>query len=140
MRIVPALFALLAATSCGVSDRGKELENGLRAAIARGKNPFLLGEAFPGAWTELCFFGGYDDGGPLKLERTYARAWWLVAFEGKRIVAKLNGVDNDPNGLRLNAHNATRTCFTPQSRVAIVSAAERELRFEDGRPWRPTND
>jgi hypothetical protein len=87
----------------------------------------------PGRWTEICFFGGYDDGDHLKLERTYARAWWLVVSEGERIVAKLNGVDGLAGEPVLNRHNATRTCFAPTARVTVVSGAE--LRFEDGRPW-----
>jgi hypothetical protein len=136
-RIGVVLLALLALVSCGLFDRGKELEDGLRAAIERGRSPFLLSEAFPGNWTELCFFGGYDDGDHLGLERTYPNAWWLVAFDGERIVAKRNGLDNMDVALRLNKHNATRTCFTPRSRVTIVSAAERALRFEDGHPWQP---
>lgn len=137
MRYPVAFAALLALAGCGLFDRGTELEAGLQTAIARGKSPFLLSEAFSGGWTELCFFGGYDDGGPLKLDRTYATAWWLVAFDGERIVARRNGVDNNPDGLKLNVHNATRTCFTPRSRVTIVSAPDRVLRFEDGHPWRP---
>jgi hypothetical protein len=137
MRIVLALVAALAASACNLFDRGQELEDGLHAAIKRGKSPFLLSEAFPGRWTELCFFGGYDDGDHLKLERTYPNAWWLVAFDGERIAAQLNGIDNADDALRLVKHNATRTCFTPQSRVTIVSAAERALRFEDGHPWEP---
>lgn len=57
-RIGFALAALLSLAGCGLFDRGRELEEGLRAAIARGKSPFLLSEAFSGGWTELCFFGG----------------------------------------------------------------------------------
>ena len=37
----------------------------------------------------------------------------------------------------LKRENGSRQCFTPQSRVTIVSAAERVLRFEDGYPWQP---
>ena len=137
MRIVPAFIALLALAACGLFDRGKELEDGLLAAIKRGKSPFRLSEAFPGGWTELCIFSGYDDGDHLQLERTYPSAWWLIAFDGERIVAKRNGVDGAEGGLRLVRENGSRQCFTPQSRVTIVSAAERALRFEDGHPWQP---
>ena len=87
----------------------------------------------PGRWTEICFFGAYDYGDHLKLELTYESAWWLVVFDGERIVAKLNGVDGPAGEPTLNRHNAPRTCFAPQARVTIVSGTE--LRFEDGRPW-----
>jgi hypothetical protein len=50
MRGVPALAALLALAACGLFDRGKELEDGLLAAIKRGKSPFVLSEAFGHPW------------------------------------------------------------------------------------------
>ena len=137
MRIVSAFIALLALAACGLFDRGEELEGGLLAAIKRGKSPFLLSEALTGGWTELCIFSGYDDGDHLKLERTYPSAWWLIAFDGERIVAKRNGVDGAEGGLKLVRENGSRQCFTPQSRVTIISAAERVLRFEDGHAWQP---
>jgi hypothetical protein len=137
MRITLALAALFALAACDAIEGtliSNQLGDGLRASIQRGKSPLPWSDVLPGRWTEICFFGGYDDGDHLKLERTYSRAWWLVVFEGERIVAKLNGVDGIEGEPVLNRHNATRTCFAPTARVTLVSGAE--LRFEDGRPWR----
>jgi hypothetical protein len=135
-RIAVALTALLAFAACDAIEAervSKQLKDGLRAAIQRGKSPFLWSDVLPGRWTEICFFGAYDNGDHLKLDLTYETAWWLVVFDGERIAAKLNGVDVPKEEPRLNRHNATRTCFAPTARVTIVSGAE--LRFEDGRPW-----
>jgi hypothetical protein len=137
-RIAVALTALLAFAACDAIEAervSKQLKDGLRAAIQRGKSPFLWSDVLPGRWTEICFFSDYDHGDHLKLELTYETAWWLVVFDGERIVAKLNGVDGPAGEPTLTRHNATRTCFAPAARVTIVSGAE--LRFEDGRPWEP---
>ena len=113
---------------------GIKIHAGLEQAIKRGKSPFLLGEAIPGKWTELCFFGAYEDGGELELHTAHDTDWWLVAYDGERLVGKYQGTDGE---IRLNPGNESRFCYTPQSRVTITSAAPPALRFEGGRAWQP---
>jgi hypothetical protein len=121
-----------ALAACDLFGGGIEIHAGLEQAIKRGKSPFLLGEALTEKWTALCFFGAYDDGDHLDLYTGHEIEWWLVAFDGDRIVGKYQGDDGQ---LRLNPSNESRFCFTPQSRVTILSTSPPALRFEDGRPW-----
>ena len=128
-----AALCAAALAACDLFGGGINLQGGLEQAIQRGKSPFILGEALPDKWTEVCFFGSYDNGEELKLETGHEVEWWLVAYDGDKIVGKVMGSDSE---LRLNPNNESRMCFTPKSRVTILSAKERALRFEDGHPWR----
>jgi hypothetical protein len=86
-------------------------------------------------WTEICFFGANDIGGHLKLHFGGDNSeWWLVVFDGTKIVAKLPGNDAV---LRLNGLNKISECYLPASRITILSTKPKTLRFDDGRRWGP---
>jgi hypothetical protein len=133
---VSAALALSGCDWIEEARREREFAQGLSAAIQRGKSPFPLADVLSRRWTEMCFFGAYDDGDTLDLANNNDTDWSLVAFDGAEIVAKLG---SDDSFIRLNHLNQTSTCYTPQARVTIVSATPKAwaLRFEDGRPWRP---
>lgn len=111
-----------------------KIMRGLESAVERGVSPFRLSDVLPKGVTEICYFGPYDDGEGLGLRTYHDTDWSLVAFDGDKEVARIQGTDRE---FALIPHNKERACFAPGARITIVAKDKRALKFEDGTPYRP---